>query len=119
MGPYDRYVAAHRAGRVSDARAAEARADDARTVAERVAAGLVHRFGVSRVILFGSLAKGGFGPRSDIDLAVLGLADGALVAAEVFANDESPYEVSLVRIEDAEPHIRAAIDREGVVLCPR
>lgn len=118
MPSYDAYLEAHRRGRAERQSSLAESAARARTHAE-VAAVALSALGVRRVVLFGSLARGTFGERSDIDLAVEGLADGMLIAAEVKANERSPVDVSIVRIEDAPPHIRAAIEREGIELWRR
>lgn len=96
------------------ARAARARAQLAEVV--RL---LVSRFGVERVVLFGSLAEGRFEESSDIDLAVSGLGERwfeAWAAAEDAVGPE--FRIDLVPIERARPAIRRAIE-EGEVLFER
>lgn len=46
---------------------------EATSVARRIAKELVSRFGAKKVILFGSLARGGYTRWADIDLAVWGI----------------------------------------------
>ena len=76
------------------------------------------RFGVRRVLVFGSLVKAEwFGPDSDVDLAVEGLApedfwEAWRVAEEIIA--ERP--VDLVEIETAKESVSQAIHRYGVEL---
>ena len=118
MATYDAYVEAHRRGREERRRDLAAQAKRARACAETAAVAL-SALGVRRVVLFGSLVRGTFGERSDIDLAVEGLPDGQLIAAEVLANAESTFDVSVARLEDAPAHIRLAIDREGIELWRR
>ena len=86
------YIEGLRARREAERRAAEERAATANVVARRCAEHLRGRFGVTRVILFGSLARGEFHSTSDIDLAVEGLppdqlfragADLAKIAGEI------------------------------------
>lgn len=115
---FDRYLEAHRRARLDDRAQAELRRDDARSWAQRAAEALAS-LGVRRVVLYGSLARGTFGDRSDVDLAVEGLPEGKLFAASARANAGSPYEVSVIRAEDAPPHIRVAIETEGVELWRR
>ena len=79
---------------------------------------LKSRFGVRRVILFGSLAyPSSFVPISDVDLAVEGLkADdywSAWRLAEEIINDRP---VDLVEVERAGEALRRAIARHGVEL---
>lgn len=82
------------------------------------AAALKSRFGVRRVVLFGSLAHAcWFVPDSDVDLAVEGLAAddywGAWGLAEEIIGDRT---VDLIELERAGPALRRAIARHGVDL---
>jgi predicted nucleotidyltransferase len=78
----------------------------------RVAAGILkERFGVRRVVAFGSLVSGKLRAGSDIDLAVEGLAPERYVEALAQLDGIGPFEVSLLRIEDALPQIRDAATR--------
>lgn len=72
------------------------------------------RFGVTRVVLFGSLARGDLAGRLDIDLAVTGLAVVDELRALAALSDEAGCPVDLVRIEDASPRLAAAIARDGI-----
>jgi predicted nucleotidyltransferase len=72
--------------------------------------------GVRRVWSFGSLAWGIPHQRSDIDLAVEGLAPLDVFAALAALMAEAPAAVDLVRLEDAPPALRERILREGVEL---
>lgn len=119
MAPFERYVAAHRARRIADAAEAAARSLAAMREAKRTASTLGAGFSINRVVLYGSLARGGFTARSDVDLAVEGLPVGALVAAEVLANADTRFDISIIRIEDAPLHIRRAVDEEGIELWRR
>jgi len=76
------------------------------------------RFGVRRVVLFGSLAHAAwFVPDSDVDLAVEGLVDGdyweAWRLVEEVIGDRP---VDLIEIERAGESLRRAIERYGVEL---
>ena len=77
---------------------------------------LMERYQATRVILFGSLARGDLTERSDVDLAVEGLRhDGYFTAiADLTGLLDSP--VDLVEIERATPSLLARLDLEGVVL---
>jgi predicted nucleotidyltransferase len=73
---------------------------------------LKERFGVQRVILFGSVAgQGTWHGRSDIDLAVEGLAPEEFFPAYSACRDLLPrgLELDLVPLEDAYPEMRARI----------
>jgi len=74
------------------------------------------RFGVIRVLLFGSLARGDLAGRLDIDLAVTGLAAVDELRALAAVSDEAGCAVDLVRTEDASPRLAAAIARDGIEL---
>ncbi len=76
------------------------------------------RFGVRRVILFGSLAhESWFSPGSDVDLAIEGLSSEdywqAWRSVEEIIRDRP---VDFVEIEDAGESLRRAIERSGVEL---
>ncbi len=73
---------------------------------------LKERFGVERVILFGSAAaRGVWHGRSDIDLAVEGLAPERFFSAYAACYDALPrgLELDLVPLESAYPEMRARI----------
>lgn len=77
---------------------------------------------VTRVVLFGSRARGDHDPRSDIDLAVeapaASLEDRAHMTATV---EDAPtlLGIDLVRLDLADEPLRAAIEQEGIVLYER
>jgi predicted nucleotidyltransferase len=87
-------------------------------VAREAARLLYDDFGVTRVILFGSLAHGAwFHARSDIDLAVEGLAPEHYWKAWVAIEKLEPsIEVDLVLLEDAKPSVREVVEKEGISL---
>jgi len=82
------------------------------------AAMLKRRFGVRRVILFGSLAHAAwFKPDSDVDLAVEGLSGDAYWQAWRLLEETIPERpVELIEIETAKESLRHAIQRYGVEL---
>jgi len=96
--------------------ALEARGRDLRARAERAAVNLVERFGVGRVVLFGSLGRGATHERSDVDLAVWGLAAELETAAiDAIARDlDAPFD--LVRMETASPSLAHRIAMDGTDL---
>lgn len=94
-----------------------AQAMQAKRVASSLALELRNRFGAKKVVLFGSLARGEFSGRSDIDLAVWGIPPGEFYRAVAFASGYSKtWEVDLVDIEDCSQTLKGNIEQEGVVL---
>jgi len=98
--------------RVQEA-ASERLATRARRDAARIASMLRREFGVSRVLLFGSLVRGHFRPGSDIDLAVEGLAPANFFAAYSRALELSDFWIDLKPLEDLEPHFQARVLATG------
>ncbi|HEY3233164.1 MAG TPA: nucleotidyltransferase domain-containing protein [Polyangiaceae bacterium] len=97
----------------ADARARE----HAFGVAERLARLLVDGYGVRRVVLTGSLARGDFAAGSDIDLAVLGLNDADFFRAGAELEREAEgLQVDLVPIESATGVYHEALRKEGILL---
>jgi predicted nucleotidyltransferase len=96
-------------------RAQELRRQKARATARRVARFLRDEYGASRVVLFGSMARGGrLGPRSDVDLAVWGLdAEDYYEAVGRVQDVDGNARVDLVRMEDASDSLRKEVRREG------
>lgn len=80
------------------------------------AAELKARFGVRRVILFGSLARASwFTPDSDVDVAVEGLRDGDYWEAWRLVEDAvRERQVDFVELESAGEAMRCSIERHGV-----
>ena len=89
-------------------------------LAREAARFLRETYHVTRVVVFGSAARGRFfDERSDLDLAVWDLDERLYFRAQgqilAFHSDVEPeIEIDLVRYEDASPALRAAVDREGV-----
>jgi predicted nucleotidyltransferase len=99
---------------------ASRRRDDAWKVA-RVAAGMLKkRFGATRVVVFGSLArKTVFTPWSDIDLAVWGIAPEKYYQAAGAAMDiglEEGIRVDVVDPQDCDRQFLEAVEQEGMDL---
>ncbi len=76
-------------------------------VAFRAAEKLRRHFQAERVVVFGSLLRPDhFDARSDVDLAVLGLADkDYLKAVAMVTGLDTEITVDLIRMEDASPSI--------------
>ncbi len=84
----------------------------------KLAEELKSRFGVRRVVLFGSLAHEAWSiSDSDVDLAVEGLSEDAYWDAWRLAEEMiSDHSVDLIELEKASPSLREAIERYGVSL---
>jgi uncharacterized protein len=80
---------------------------------------LAYQFGVQRVILFGSLARGRFVVESDIDLAVEGIAPDVYFSALAAVNRLVDRWVDLKRWEDLDPHFQQRVLATGEVLYER
>jgi predicted nucleotidyltransferase len=92
------------------------RAHEARLRLPSVAALLVERFGVRRIVLFGSLLEGRLHERSDIDLGVEGLAPERYWEALWRCAAAAGRHVDLVPLEDVGDSLRAHIAAFGEVL---
>ena len=83
----------------------------------QVARMLAEDFGVTRVLLFGSLARGTAGPRSDVDLLVHGLTSERLIAATVRADRLlAEASVDLVPAERVRSEVLTRALAEGILL---
>jgi predicted nucleotidyltransferase len=79
---------------------------------------LVREFGARRVYLFGSLAREGrFHERSDVDLAVEGIAPERFFKAWAAAGACSGVPVELVDLDEVRDSMRALILEYGELLC--
>lgn len=87
-------------------------------VAQQASKILKEEFRAQRVVVFGSVvAAERFHQRSDVDLAVWGLAEKAYYRAVSRLLDiEASISVDLVEAELAPPALQTAIEQEGVVL---
>lgn len=78
---------------------------------------LAERYGVARVIVFGSVAwKGRFRSTSDLDLAVEGLAPERFFRADAELAREIRFPVDLKVLSDCPPSLRERIAQEGIVV---
>jgi len=91
-------------------------ATQARLEAEQIAIMLRDQFSATRILLFGSLVRGGFAPGSDIDLAVAGIPKAEFFAALAAANAQAHTWVDLKPLEDLHPHFRQRVLETGVDL---
>ncbi len=105
--------------RLEDERArALARRGELRSAASACARLLVSDFGVTRVWLFGSVARGDVDLRSDIDLAAEGLDPSRYFEALGALTEVAPMALDLVMVEDATANLRDKIAAEGIELHP-
>ncbi len=111
------YQQAWRNRQLAETAALQEKARAAYQVATQAACLLKGELGVKRVWLFGSLARGTFGVRSDIDLAVEGLDPSLLYKTVGRLQGLNPeFEIDLIPIEEARPSIRESIITEGILL---
>jgi predicted nucleotidyltransferase len=81
-------------------------------VARQCSRVLKEQFGVSRVVLFGSMLNAQkMSPRSDIDLAVWDLPESDLFRAGAAIERGHEFDVDLVEVQKAKPHILKAIEK--------
>ena len=84
--------------------------------AERDIISIAKRYGVQKVILFGSRARGDNGERSDIDLAVSGGEIGEFAEAV----EEEAWTLLMFDVVNLDrkisPELQTEINRDGVVL---
>lgn len=85
-------------------------------IARRAAYLLRQEFNVSRVVVFGSLARqGSFNRWSDIDIAAWGIApENTFRAIGAVMDLQAEIPVNLVDVNTARPSLLAAIERDGV-----
>jgi len=102
----------------SEMREMLARHDRALSVAREAARVLKEKFGVTRVILFGSLAtESWFHIRSDVDLAAEGLKREEFWRADCLLETIGDgFEIDLVNLNTAPPGLKEAIHRDGIEL---
>ena len=85
-------------------------------IARQCAYLLKNKYGVAKVVLFGSLLNHEkMTPHSDIDLAVSNLSEKDYFKAIADLDSEHSFEIDLVEIQKAHPYILEAI-RQGVEL---
>ncbi len=96
----------------------EARRRGAWAVALQAARLLKAEYSASQVLVFGSLAHGRwFGPRSDIDMAVAGIAPEVFWPAwRALDQIDRALEIDLIALEAAPDALRRQIMMEGIEL---
>lgn len=117
MSEFEPYIRAWRERWRRQREADREAAREAREIADRLARHLRDAYGVNRVVLAGSLARGDFRVGSDIDLAAEGIPDDRFFRAGAdLETAAGGLHVDLVPIESADPAYLADLDREGIVL---
>ncbi len=109
----------HAWARRSQAEVAQAAARRARAEAllPTLVHALVQTYDARRVVLIGSLARGAFGARSDIDLVVEGIAPARFFeAAAALDRLADPIRVDLIPLETAQVALYTAIEADGRIL---
>lgn len=97
--------------------AVAARRERAWIAARRAADLLRAEFGASRVVLFGSLARGDLTLHSDIDLAAWGIPrDDYFVAVARVQDVSAEFKVDLVEADHCKPTLARAIADERIPL---
>ena len=89
----------------------------ARAEADKIARRLCDEFGVRRILLFGSVARGWpLRPDSDIDMAVEGMTseDYYKVVGDLFSSDGRA--IDLVRLEAIPSSFKRVILKEGIYI---
>lgn len=77
---------------------------------------LAQKYGIGRLLLFGSRARGDYYRTSDIDLAVLG-GDINRFSLSVDEETSTLLKFDFVNLDRAvQPEIRESIEREGMIL---
>jgi predicted nucleotidyltransferase len=74
---------------------------------------------VRLAVVFGSATKGGLHRHSDLDIAVMGVAEARLPGLAVALSRIAGREVDLIALETATPLLRFEIARDGEVLLER
>jgi predicted nucleotidyltransferase len=110
------YVRGLRERSTARARRESARREQLWAALPAVVQRLVHDFGVTKVVLFGSLARGEAGLGSDVDLLVEGLPADRLFEAMAEVSRELGVDVDLVPNEMARPGVVQRALSEGRVL---
>jgi predicted nucleotidyltransferase len=95
-----------------EAEAARTLLEETRAALPAIAARLV-ALGATEVHVFGSVIRGDFDVRSDLDLATRGLSPELWIDAKVAAAALSPVPCDLVELETAPPALRDNIIHEG------
>lgn len=110
------YRAAWRQRQQAEERLCREMAARARASAQSMAEFLKDKYGCRTVYLIGSLARGEFGERSDIDLVAEGIPPEHYVHACAEIASRSEFPVDLIPLEKADELIKESLASEGIRL---
>ena len=78
---------------------------------------LAERYGISKIVLFGSRARGDNGPKSDVDIAVFGCRDLPMFSLDVEDEVKTLLKFDIINMDEkVSDEISDAIQRDGVVI---
>ena len=78
---------------------------------------LAERYGISKIVLFGSRARGDNGPKSDVDIAVFGCRDFPMFSLDVEDEVETLLKFDIINMDEkVSDELSDAIQRDGVVI---
>ena len=78
---------------------------------------LAERYGISKIVLFGSRARGDNGPKSDIDIAVFGCRDFPMFSLDVEDEVQTLLKFDIVNMDrKVSEELKEAVQRDGVVI---
>lgn len=78
---------------------------------------LAERYGISKIVLFGSRARGDNGSKSDVDIAVFGCNDFSSFSLDVDDEVQTLLKFDIVNMDEkVSDELRGAIQRDGVVI---
>ncbi|MBI5025847.1 MAG: nucleotidyltransferase domain-containing protein [Nitrospirae bacterium] len=115
MKTYTEYIKAWKQREAIEEEELKAERKRALSKAKRAAIFLAEKYGVEKVILFGSLPKGRYHISSDIDLAISGLSPRIFFKAWTEVENLIDTKVDIKLIEECRGLIRDSI-KKGIVL---
>lgn len=113
---YSSYITAYIKRNRQEQAVLKAHRDKIMKEVQNIALFLVQRYNVTRVILFGSFAKGRYRFDSDVDIAVEGLSSRDYWKAWVEVDNLSSISVDLRCLEDFPTEFRNQIIKQGIVV---
>jgi predicted nucleotidyltransferase len=116
MKDYSAYITAHIKRNLCEREALESHRARVIEQLNRIAPSWAQKYGVMRVLLFGSFAAGTHRLNSDVDVAVEGLRGEDYWKAWADIENLSGLEIDLRCLEDFPPSSRALILKNGVVI---
>lgn len=83
---------------------------------EQIIKAVVRHSNVRRIIIYGSRARGGFSPVSDIDVAVDCWDGKAILRSVIDEEVRTLLKLDIVNIREINDELRKEIEREGMVV---